>query len=197
MTTSLITIFSTSLILISQDFSQDTVAENHLSKNPGQLFLSLLEILLNSLKIWVFTIQKKNHQKSARIFKGQNKLRIYSDFQTQCGSGKQNLALLFKNNFKRLLYHHFRGQGVGQDSLPSLKKKNETCHLHYSLTLDVVKEPFDDAIEYTTTLHTHSSDALFFSGGRFTGCKHSEEEKENRSAFAKRERGSPLSSYNL
>ena len=56
MTTSLITIFSTSLILISQDFSQDTVAENHFSKNPGQLFLSLL----NSLKIWVFTMQKKN-----------------------------------------------------------------------------------------------------------------------------------------
>ena len=39
---------SESLILISQDFSQDTVAENHFYKNPGQLFLSLLEILLKS-----------------------------------------------------------------------------------------------------------------------------------------------------
>ena len=80
----------------------------------------------------------------------------------------------------------------GQDSLPwnekeEKKKLAKTCHLYYSLTLDVVKEPFDDAIEYTTTtLHITqtTADALFFSGERFAGCKQGEEEKENRSAFA-------------
>ena len=70
MTTSLITIFSTSLILISQDFSQDTVAKNHFSKNPGQLFLSLLEILLNFKKIWVFTIQKQEAVEICQNFQG-------------------------------------------------------------------------------------------------------------------------------
>ena len=52
----------------------------------------------------------------------------------------------------------------------------KTCHLYYSLTLDVVKEPFDDAIEYTTTtLHIlQHSHALFFSGVRFAGCKQGE-----------------------